>query len=310
MNTQKSSLYIGIDVGGSKTKAYSSISSEESVKEWQAAGANPSRLAYAECLEILSSLFIEILCDNPVPLKKLVVEMGVAGIRGEQNSATLTKDLQKLLTDKIPESELFLNCVSDIEMTARMDLGEKGGISIILGTGSSYIVIDKQEEIFQGGGWGYLLGDEASGFAISIAAVQHCLLCIDGNVRDDFTEGLLQEIQAKDRSQLIDYVYSNKDGIQHLAKWIVQESSKGSTTAKRILETEISSLLDHLHIFCQKLELNLEPRIVLNGGLTQNPEIQRRFISTMRDSSFSSFDISVSKIDPAKGALKLAQLNT
>src|SRR5207253_2086911 len=54
------------------------------------------------------------------------------------------------------------------------------GAALIAGTGSMALVRDRAGRTARAGGWGHLLGDEGSGYALVVSALQACARAADG----------------------------------------------------------------------------------------------------------------------------------
>ena len=62
------------------------------------------------------------------------------------------------------------------------------------------------------GGWGYLLGDEGSGYCIAREAVRHALrLADEGQPPDRLSQRLTAACNVKRAGQLIDHFYANPE---------------------------------------------------------------------------------------------------
>jgi N-acetylglucosamine kinase-like BadF-type ATPase len=115
-----------------------------------------------------------------------------------------------------PISEWFANRLSnaktivvpDYELVLPAGTPQGWGVSIISGTGSVAFGRNPQGQRAMTGGWGYILGDEGSGYAIGLAALRSVARAQDGrSPRTMLTELILEAWGLKDLNDLSRRVY-------------------------------------------------------------------------------------------------------
>ena len=100
----------------------------------------------------------------------------------------MQKKIRQTVQEVFAKQTVYL--MSDIDLAVLGTLEGQDGITVILGTGS--VVLKKEEgNVKCYGGWGYLLGDEGSGYAIGLKALQTFVKQADGRMAKD---ELYQEI--------------------------------------------------------------------------------------------------------------------
>ena len=295
---------IGLDAGGSKTRACAGFYADTVEKEYVGPGANPSRIGFESSLEIFQNA-IDQLWTKDLGEASVNLVMGVAGIEGAQMIPKMESALLSYLESKSPGSRHSCSCMTDIVLIGKIDLGQGGGLSIILGTGSSFYLQDKDGKHHQGGGWGYILGDEGSGYGISKRSLQHFMRMIDGKKEDDLLRAFLSKIEGESRSDIVNYVYQDKSNFHHLVRWLVEESQGGNSVATQIIREELEALLTRISQFITDRSIEFVPKIVLNGGLAKNPHIHDLLADRISDSPLSDCSVQLSEMEPAEGAWRL-----
>jgi N-acetylglucosamine kinase-like BadF-type ATPase len=190
---------IGVDIGGSKTHGVRAVD-DLSVAEAVAGSANIASVGPAEASRQLDGLLAQLGTADVD-----AVCAGAAGADGSESIATL----QRLFTERIPGARVAI--VHD----ARLVLAAAGmdtGVALISGTGSVAWGVRTDGADSRAGGWGHLLGDEGSGYRVTVDAVRHALDRMDaGEPVDPLTATLLAQCGLTSPEQLVDHFYSTQD---------------------------------------------------------------------------------------------------
>ncbi|SNX74072.1 N-acetylglucosamine kinase-like BadF-type ATPase [Bacillus oleivorans] len=126
--------------------------------------------------------------------------------------------------------------IDDARLAHTALLQGQDGILVIAGTGSIALGRCNGME-WRTGGWGYLLGDEGSGYWVSIKAIQYALHQLEMSQNNDgLTNALLQRINGQSISDIKNFVYSSaRQEIAGLSKLISEEANRNSEAALSIL---------------------------------------------------------------------------
>ena len=139
------------------------------------------------------------------------VYLGIAGSEVGENA--------KIISDKI-KNELKIDSVvmNDAEIALKAMLKGKDGILTIAGTGSIAFGINKNITS-KCGGWGNLLGDEGSGYRISIDAIKRMIFEEEHSIpQSELTKKIMDKLEIKSVDEITKFVYSStKDDIASLA---------------------------------------------------------------------------------------------
>ena len=113
------------------------------------------------------------------------------------------------------------------------------GVVVIGGTGSIGYGRTESGQSATAGGWGYVMGDEGSGYWVAIRALQECTKAADGRrSRTGLTDFLLDHAGAADLWQVHRRIYSgalSRPEIAGFAEAVGRAAAKGERTATAIL---------------------------------------------------------------------------
>lgn len=188
-------MVIGIDVGGTKTKAALFDEKGEIVRQVVTTSAHPMNSDDASIEKALRTCLL----DETSPV--------VFGYAGYGKNAEMKQHIHRLV-DRVCQNRPYV-LLNDIEMAMLSTLGMKDGICVILGTGSIALK-RKGTALERRGGWGYVLGDEGSGYALGRDLLRLFTRQADHRGTPSF---LYQEIMhlydLKDPSDLIGKIMEN-----------------------------------------------------------------------------------------------------
>ncbi|MEG4496805.1 BadF/BadG/BcrA/BcrD ATPase family protein [Microcoleus sp. F10-C6] len=205
------------------------------------------------------------------------IGLGLAGVGRQKDIEILQFLVQNLqLTNTLPVTRSFLprNIVicSDCAIALVGGTGYPVGITVISGTGSIVFGQNSQGKTKRVGGWGYLLGDEGSGYDIAIQGLQAALKFYDG--RGNFTalaENFQNHLGLNHLEELVEVVYRRGWGVKEiaaLAPIVDRVAAEGDRVADGIINSAVAELTFSTKIAISAL---FNPReefeIVLVGGV-------------------------------------------
>lgn len=164
-------------------------------------------------------------------------------------------------------------------------LDGKEGISLIAGTGSICFGRGVDGTQARSGGWGHLIGDEGSGYALGRDAVQAVALAWDGCGPETVLTGLLAErFQLDTQPKIISYVYgADKSRLAALSRLVEEAAAKGDAVANEIIRSNAKKLSALVVAVGRRLGLE-SPRVAMLGGMLENDTILRKeFIRAMTE---------------------------
>ncbi len=302
-------LIIGVDGGGTKTVAWlarwDNIASVV-LGRGHAGPGNPRAAGFETALANINSAVNA--AFNDARLDRTTVSavcFCLAGAGREQEQKRITvwaKDL------KIAD---VVSVRGDAEPILAAASRDHTGIALISGTGSLAWGRNSSSEIGRTGGWGYLLGDEGSAYAIARAALTAAVKAADGRgTATVLLDQILQELNAADTSELVERIYGPEMTRERLAQLAspVFASATIDPVARSIIETAASDLAEMVATLRRRL--NLPPKgytLALAGSVILNQPLLRSLLEERLADRGSSPQIIHTVDEPVAGAIALAR---
>ena len=231
------------------------------------------------------------------------VAIGIAGASKLHSQDWLLQTVKPAL----PSSLLVPS--SDLEIALVGSLAQRHGILLLAGTGSAVFGITQSGQCLQIGGWGYLLGDEGSGYWIGSQLLRHILNLHDKGapVLDDLlSRRCLEAIGVTKPRDLIAWLYRGREApaarVARLAA-IGLEMATGDQLAGNILETAVLELAGQVNLMQSRLNWPEAP-IAFAGGLLDNDNLLSEKVAR----KLGLLERPVAKYSPVVGAALLAQM--
>ncbi|MBB5153891.1 N-acetylglucosamine kinase [Saccharopolyspora phatthalungensis] len=263
MHCDEAALVLGLDIGGTSSRALVSDLSGRVLGSGEAAGGNPNSHPADEAVRQIAKAACAALRDiDPAAVRNCVV--GMAGV-----SKMADPEFSELFDREW--SRLGLHCpkhpISDCEVAFAAGTSAPGGTVLIAGTGAIAARIEQHRIAVIVGGHGWLLGDEGSAFWLGREAVRAALRALDrGEPLHGLTaavrDRLLPNAPDAQRKQLISAV--NAAPPIHLAELAPLVTSVGDETAEDIIRRAARVLADT--VAATRSPADTSP-IVLAGGL-------------------------------------------
>src|SRR3982750_1433252 len=159
------SIYVlGIDAGGTKTVCQLADGTGSVLAETRRGGANLQAAGELEVEKVLHEVMEEALADRDVVPGAIC--LGIAGV-DRPDDARVVRGIMKRIGYKA--KVLVVN-----DALVALEAGAPGapGIVLIAGTGSIAYGRNEHNQAARAGGWGYMLGDEGSGYWIGRAGLR------------------------------------------------------------------------------------------------------------------------------------------
>jgi N-acetylmuramic acid 6-phosphate etherase len=148
---------------------------------------------------------------------------------------------------------------------------EGWGVAVVAGTGSIAVGQSPDGRTSRSGGWGYLLGDEGSGYAIGLAALQAVARSADGRgERTALSRSLLDRLGLKQPEDLIAAVYQrslDRSAIAALAPLVLVAAEAGDVVAGSITKAGAEQLAAAIAATARRLQLPSSFPLAIAGGL-------------------------------------------
>jgi len=308
---QSDDLVLGIDGGATKTVAWLALRSggdESAVVGRGAAGsANPQAIGFDAALANLDravAAAFEEAGVAPGPLAAAV--LGLAGWDREQNARVLHRwaDERRLA--------VRVRSVHDAEPLLAAGSPEGWGVALIAGTGSFAFGRAADGRSVRAGGWGYLFGDEGSGYSIALAGLRAAAKSADGRVPPTrLVDALLRRLDLREPPELIPAVYRFADDrarIASLADVVTQAAEEGDAQARGILDDAAGELAAMVAAVARRLGFSGGAfPLALTGGVLLGSQPLRMALDA-RLTSRGCRPASIACVrEPVAGAVKMAQ---
>lgn len=202
-------LFVGVDAGGTRTRLVLGNRVGELLDSIQGGPGNFQRLGAVALGSLIEDLLGQVrLISTPV-----VLCAGVAGAGRVPEQMALQQELEgRQLAGRIL-------VVSDARAALEGAHGGAEGIVCIAGTGSMVLGRNAAGEEARAGGWGPVLGDEGSAYALVLEGVRGALRAVDGSgAGTQLQQDLLEALGLTDWKDVIAAVHGEGLSPERLAE--------------------------------------------------------------------------------------------
>ncbi|MEO7912001.1 MAG: BadF/BadG/BcrA/BcrD ATPase family protein [Roseiflexaceae bacterium] len=259
-------LLLGIDGGGSRTRAAIADSSGTVLGQGQAGSSNYQSVGFTAATQALHEAIIAARVDARLE-PDTRFDAACFGLAGAGRP-----DDQMRFTAWAAECGIAtkVSCVSDAEIILAAGTPEQWGVALISGTGSFCWARSPDGSSVRVGGWGYLLGDEGSGYDLAVRALRLAAQTADGRAAAHSLLAAVLEYWGLDQpAHLIGYVYRTeltRAAIAEVGKLVLNLAESGDTYAAELIEQAADELAAMVTVAVSRLGLDTPP-IALAGGL-------------------------------------------
>ncbi len=290
--------FLGIDGGGTKTKAAVCDGCGKIICRVTGETINFYAVGMSTSRENLKAIISEIEQSCGVSSFKVAV-IGCSALDGEADEKTT----QALCGEIINSQKIYMNSDAFIPlMSAECDA------VAICGTGSMAVGLDENKKSITTGGWGHVLGDEGSAYAIAISALRLCCEYTDKNLSHPLLEAAKSFFGIEDFRKAIDYIYNPSTTKADIAKFSAEVDAlaqKGCEAAVEIIKLEAQKFSKTVITLLNRAKAC--GTLALYGGVFENSQIFRAEFSQQVEKAFSNVNIQLLKAPPEEIALDLAR---
>ncbi|WP_144671140.1 N-acetylglucosamine kinase [Arthrobacter sp. U41] len=284
---------IGLDIGGTKTRGVrfedGAVVADESV-----GSSNVQNVSREVAALNLAELFARIGGGT--------VSRVYAGAGGIDTDAD-AEALAALIAPHVPGARITVVHDSRLLLAAG---GASTGVAVIGGTGSAAWGRNSLGEEARAGGWGYLLGDEGSGYWLGREAVRHSLRRMNQGLEpDELTTALLASCGVDDPNKLIALFHSPETGRRYWAeraRLVVDAADAGHAASRDLVDQagrDLAGLAEQT-----VRQLRIDGPVILGSGLGMNvPRLQESFRAALAAAGIT--DVRILTQDPVFGVLQL-----
>ena len=298
---------MGIDGGGSKTTAMLTDEAGCILGQGTAGASNfqvgGHQAAYAAILAAMAAAWAEAGIVSQ-PLSALCI--GLSGVDRPGERAFF----QQWAAETHHQARVVI--VNDAELVLAAGTPAGWGLTLICGTGSIVYGRSPAGQRARADGWGHLLGDEGSGYAIGLAALRAVMRAHDGRgPATALSEAILAHWALEIATDLVPRVYQELHGkheIAALASTVEAMAAEGDPVAQHILANAGRELALAAQAVAYRLDLVAPVPCALAGGVVVGGRLVRHEFQIAAEELNLTLTPVTLVADPARGAIALAQL--
>ncbi|MFD2639034.1 N-acetylglucosamine kinase [Piscibacillus salipiscarius] len=297
---------IGIDGGGTKTKAILADEFGNVYASVTTGPSNPNAMMKEELAETINYIFNEL---EKQALKQFnackLCFAGMSGI-GETKNYNLLKGL---FACQCENSQMQVVMNNDaINALYAGTLGEDG-IVHISGTGSITLSLFNNK-IDRVGGWGYLFDDLGSGFAIGEASLAAVFQSFDGRGSvTSLTPRLLKHFNCEEVPELVKVIYNapnHRVKVAEISPLTFECAADGDSIANEIIHSISKDIAHSINTLIKSRNKEAETiTVILSGGIFKRADIM---IPKLKEHIKYPVSLETIKVEPVFGAV-IAALN-
>lgn len=301
------SYIIGIDGGGTKTVGLLATDTGECITEVQAGPSNYHVVGIEKTHEVLNEIITRLTphCGK-TPLQSIPVCIGMAGLGREDDKIVVGK-----ICDEIGISKNRI-LTHDAHIALVGGTGKHAGVIVISGTGSIVYGINASGKEVRVGGWGYLLGDEGSGYDIALKGLQSVARAADKRGQPTkITDLTLKKLELNAPNELIRWTHAaSRDEIAQLASLVFEAAELKDERAIQIVDDALSDLACAVETVTVQLDFSQQFDIVFSGGILLNQPMLADKLQRWIEKIIIDSTVMKPKHEPAYGAILLAIENS
>lgn len=296
-------IVIGIDGGGSKTRALLADETGTKIVEVEGPGSAVRPGQHEASADVICALVKDALASASMEhVLPKVLCVGVAGTGVETERQALWQALQ---SREVAEEVI----VHTDAMVALDDaFGEGPGILLISGTGSIAWGRSPAGTLGRCGGWGPVIGDEGSGQWIGRRALGIVAAASDGREPETaLTGAILTAAQVNEVQELIAWASQAAPmQLATLAPAVMSVADGGDLRANSLLTMAAEELVLHVRTLARQLFVDERSAIpvAFAGGLLSRGTPLRKRLELRLKSAVPGATVRVHPVDPARGAVR------
>ncbi|MDZ7331840.1 MAG: hypothetical protein ONB13_02295 [candidate division KSB1 bacterium] len=297
---------IGVDGGGTKTNFVLIDSLGNIIASAKGESTNYQVVGGKKLREELLKGFDSLIKQSNLPANKIDhIFLGLAGAGRDSDR----KEIVALFHDTEFNKKVIVDSDAMAALAGAFATGP--GIIIISGTGAICFGKNSQGKIVRSGGWGYLLGDEGSGYFIGREAIVAALKDFDGRgEKTSLKDKLTTHFRLNSIDQIIPQIYQNRIdrvAIADLAPIVFAEAKNGDAVAAEIIRRTGKELGLLAKAVAQRLNFEGdEIRVALIGSIFKQRDMVIHEIAKELYEISWNVEISDPMFPPEYGAALLA----
>lgn len=311
---------IGVDGGGTKTVAVLADVSGHELARATGPGANLQTVGASIVQARLATLFAEVAGQAGHRLTVRAVTVSLAGVDRPADAPVATRAIMAAMeTVAVSHPDLSWALATGTpavtnDAVAALAAGARtlDGVVVIAGTGSIAFGIHGGERA-RAGGWGSILGDEGSGYALGYEALRAVARAHDQRAPEtSLTRAILTHLDVTTPPDLIGIVSAPDWGVAQtasLAPVVVRVAEDGDPVARALIDHAAAELATAALAVINALAFDptVPLPVVQAGGLWQASTLLREGFAAQLKSGAPLAVPSVSGAEPVQGAVWMAR---
>ena len=289
MTTTESDIIV-VDAGGTTSK-FAIFRDGKLVNKIKLPSSHILQVGREKMLETLAQGIEEVKLD-----RHFKIVFGLAGFGSDQK---IRDEIKNAIKDRFSLYDYYLT--NDVELAYYSEFGRKTGILLILGTGSIAYKYENNEFI-RTGGWGYKIGDEASGYDLGMKLIKEFTKEADNRREKTELYYLLKEYFSlgNDYDMILRVQNMDRTQIASLSGLVFDLYKKDNKKAKEIIASMILEIVE----LVKALDFEKVKKVALFGGLTKsNIGLEKLIKNKLRE----DLEVVVAKNDALEGGYKLSR---
>ena len=290
---------LGVDGGGTKTVAWlAALEGGEILGRGQAGPGNPRAAGFEVAQDNIDSAILAAFSQANMPRTSVAAacfSLAGAGRAVEQQQIATWATSCGIASQ--------VKVTGDAEPILAAASPDNVGVVLICGTGSLAWGRNAAGEVARCGGWGYLLGDEGSGYAVALAGLRAAMRAADGRgPATDLLPVFQYSLAAESPEELVGKVYGPEMTREQLA--VVAEfvfAAALDPVADGIIAAAARDLRELVATVARRLSLPTGYTLALAGGVLVH---QREFAAQVAAPCSANWMLVA---EPVQGAVALAR---
>lgn len=294
-------IFVGVDGGATRLRALVVDGAGAALDAAEGPGALADARGPEAAARAVSAVVREALAgaDLDVPADALWAGLAGAGredARGAVEGALLDAGLARRV-----------RVGTDAEAALEDAFGAGPGILLLAGTGSMALGRTADGDTARVGGWGAVLGDEGSGYALGVEALRRMAHAADGRgPATAITPSVLRHLGLAEPTDLVTWSGgAAKADIAGLAPLVAAAAARGDEVAGRLVGAAVEALVAHVHALARRKPALADAAVALAGGLVEpGGPLRAAVVASLREDGLG---VNGARVDAARGAALLAR---
>ena len=296
--------FIGIDGGGTKTIACLLDRRGNVVQRCSAGPTNYLLANENSIISILRDMIIDLCKKQNIPVESTSIGVALSGLGGQTAQIRIKEQLANAVVAQ------SIQTMSDATAALEGAFPSQSGMILIAGTGSIAFAKDSDNKQYRAGGWGFLIGDEGSGFAIARAGINAALMDWDRRGKKTALRSAFEayfNVSSIEKAVPIIYAkMATRGALAQSAPIVFEIAEKGDLVAQAIIIDAANALADLIIALAQQCNDSTVNKVALIGNIFKSrqqitPQMEKRWHDTLYN-----FSIVVPRFSADIGAALLA----